>query len=294
MKSKINYAWRHKMSAFIQQSKDWHDLRKTKVGASDAPVIMQVSPWKTPYKLWEEKLGISEAYQNEAMKRGLGMEEHARQAFEVKTGLIMFPQVVFHPKHEWMMASLDGMNIEQTAIVEIKCAGKADHNEAKAGKVPEKYYPQLQHQLEVTGLDMAFYYSFDGQSGIVIEVGRNTKYISSMVQEEFDFYKCMVNFLPPKMLEKDFEIREDEIWSQYACQYKEAQKALIEAEKKEKELKDHLISMANGRNTKGSGISCTKIIRKGNIDYSQIEYLQGVDLDKYRKGPTEYWKLGKA
>lgn len=281
------------MTTFTQQSKEWLELRKTKVGASDAPIIMQVSPWKTPYKLWEEKLGISEAIQNEAMKRGLGMEEQARQWFESKTGIIMFPQVVFHPKNEWMIASLDGINIEQTAIVEIKCAGKVDHDTAKSGKVPEKYYPQLQHQLEVTGLDMAYYFSFDGSEGVIVEVGRNTKYIASLIQEEHEFYKCMVNFIPPKMLEKDFDIREDELWSMCAAQWREAQKALIDAEKKEKELKDMLISMAAGRNTKGAGISCTKIIRKGNIDYSQIEALQGLDLDKYRKAPSEYWRLGK-
>ena len=115
------------MSALIQQSNEWLELRKNKIGASDAPVIMHVSPWKTPYQLWEEKLGLKESFSSSAMKRGLEMEESARKAFEKETGLVVFPQVLFHKEHEWMMASLDGIDIEGKNIVEIKCPGKVDH-----------------------------------------------------------------------------------------------------------------------------------------------------------------------
>ncbi len=57
------------MSALIQHSNEWLELRKNKIGASDAPIIMKVSPWKTPYRLWEEKLGLTECVSNQAMKR---------------------------------------------------------------------------------------------------------------------------------------------------------------------------------------------------------------------------------
>lgn len=282
------------MSALIQQTPEWLEMRKNKIGASDAPVIMGVSPWMTPYALWEEKLGIRKGRpQNEAMRRGLELEEMARKSFEEKTGIIVFPQVVFHPENEWMMASLDGMDIEQKHIVEIKCANSEDHEHAKQGKIPDKYFPQLQHQLEVTGLDTAFYYSFDGKEGVVVECHRNTKYIRDLVDEEKAFWSCMQNFVAPKLSERDYTIREDDVWTMCAEQWKSAQKGLIELEKKEKELRDLLISMTNGTNVKGAGITVSKVVRKGNIDYAKVTELKGVNLEPYRKEPIEFWRIGK-
>ena len=54
-----------------------------------------------------------------------------------------------------MRASLDGISMDQE-ILEIKCPYKpnrldSDHQKTKEGKIPEKYWPQLQHQLEVFG-----------------------------------------------------------------------------------------------------------------------------------------------
>ncbi len=38
----------------------------------------------------------------------------------------MFPKVVLHPAHDWMMASLDGIDLDGNSIVEIKCPGQTD------------------------------------------------------------------------------------------------------------------------------------------------------------------------
>src|SRR5689334_6309347 len=142
------------MSALLQNTSEWLEMRRNKIGASDAPVIMGVSPWKTPFQLWEEKLGIGKEKETTAsMRRGIDMEEEARQKFEELTGHIVFPKVMFHPDYEYLMASLDGIDMDHKVAVEIKCPGREDHECAMDGVVPEKYKPQLQHQLEVTGLD---------------------------------------------------------------------------------------------------------------------------------------------
>ena len=46
-----------------QKSEEWLDWRKKGIGSSDAPIIMGVSPWKTPFELWEEKTGTQRAYE---------------------------------------------------------------------------------------------------------------------------------------------------------------------------------------------------------------------------------------
>jgi len=283
------------MSALLQQTDKWLKLRKDKVGASDAPVIMKVSPWKTPYQLWEEKVGITEnSFKSRSMQRGLDLEDKARDKFEEMTGLCVFPTVVFHPEHSWMMASLDGMDIGKNHIVEIKCPGKEDHQLAKSGKIPQKYFPQLQHQLEVCGLDMVYYFSFDGEDGVLLELHREDKYIKNMVSKEKEFWECTRSFIPPEMSEKDFQIKSDDMWNEVAHKWLKAQENIKEFENEERELREMLICMSNKKNCAGAGVRVYNVARKGNIDYSKIPELNGVDLEIYRKPAIKCFKILKT
>ncbi len=276
----------------MQQTDEWLNIRKNKVGASDAPVIMDVSPWKTPYQLWEEKVGLRQGNKaTDAMKRGISLEEKARESFSKKMNLIMKPDVVFHRQHDWMMASLDGIDDKRENIVEIKCAGREDHNLAIEGQVPKKYYPQLQHQMEVTGLNMAYYYSFDGNDGVVLEVSRDENYITAMVDAEKEFWNGMQDFIPPKMTSRDYVEHDDSEWVSYATELLAIRKESNNLWKREEVLKEKLIELAADRNCKGSGIKVIKMVSKGHIDYASIPYLQGKNLDKYRKKPTISWRI---
>jgi putative phage-type endonuclease len=152
---------------------------------------MGVSTFKTIQKLYDEKIHCYEQPRNKYMQRGLDLEIIALREFEKETGLIMFPVVGVSDEIDWMAASFDGMTIEGDAIVEIKAPGKKDHSTALKGKIPEKYYPQLQHQIYVSGLQMAYYYSFDGEKGIVLKVKRDDVYIDNMIQKLFEFWQLI-------------------------------------------------------------------------------------------------------
>ena len=138
----------------IQGTPEWLENRKNFIGASDAPIIMGESPWCTPLGLWEQKVGITPPpKENYAMRRGSAMESSAREAFNDKIGMLTLPQVVYHPKYDFMMASLDGLSVDETIAVEIKCPGVKAHALAIEGKVPIYYKAQLQHQMECSGPD---------------------------------------------------------------------------------------------------------------------------------------------
>lgn len=188
-----------KIITIKQRSRDWLEWRRTKITAGDAPVVMGVSPYKKIDKLYEEKIRCYESNMTPWMQRGIDLEPIALEAFEKETGLIMFPAVGVHDELDWMAASFDGMTIESDAIVEIKCPGRKDHNEAMLGMIPAKYRPQLQHQIYVSGLDMAYYYSFDGTEGIILEVPRDDEFIEKMIEKEFEFWNCLQNLAPPKI-----------------------------------------------------------------------------------------------
>jgi putative phage-type endonuclease len=281
------------MSALVQQSDEWLAKRRSMIGASDAPVIMGVSPWATQYKLWQEKLQLIEPKkQTKAMRDGINGEDEARVAFINHTGIIMAPDVVFHQGNEFMMASLDGISPYRKHIVEIKRPGEADHLLAKKREVPEKYYPQVQHQIDVCEVDMAYYWSYRGPNdAVLLEVYRDDKYIKRMVPLEKAFWDCMNEFIAPKMTERDYEIKEDDIWHATASQWLDISKELKALEAKEKELRELLISQSANSSSMGGGVRVSRIVRKGNVDYAQIPELQNVNLERYRKNPIETWRI---
>jgi putative phage-type endonuclease len=280
------------MSSLIEQNTpEWLEMRKDHIGASDAPVIMQVSPYATPYELWLEKLSIKEKEDNWGMEQGRIKEPIARAELEKQTGLMFMPTVRFHPQYKWMMASLDAIDLEEKYIAEIKCPGLEDHSIAEAGKVPEKYFPQIQHQLEVTGLEMAYYFSFHASVGVLVKVPRDDKYIKNMIEKEQEFYECVQQLNPPKITDRDYVEVTDESWLNTAMKWKLINQQLKALEEQEKELRQGLISNSPHANCMGAGIKVSKTIRKGNIDYSKITELKNVDLEQYRKPSAEYWKI---
>jgi putative phage-type endonuclease len=274
-----------------QNTPAWEEMRKSKVGASDAPVIMGVSPYTTPYQLWEQKLGLKTNECNYAMKRGHDLEPKALAAFEEATGYLVQPEVKFHKTHHWMMASLDAVDLSGKVIAEIKCPGKEDHEMALAGRMPHKYFPQLQHQMEVCELEMAYYFSFDGQKGVAIKVYRDDKYIKNIVEQEKIFYECVVNLEPPQMTDRDYYEVICPKREVLTSELKKIRETLIGLEKQEKEIEQALIMTSANQNSIGGGIKITKCLRKGNVDYSRIPQLQDVDLESYRKKHSEYWRL---
>jgi putative phage-type endonuclease len=283
------------MSALVQGTQEWLEFRKDKIGASDAVTIMGVSPWSTPANLWEEKLGLRNSpAMNSGMKRGHDLEEEARIQYQSMTGYLMTTDVKVHPKISYMIASLDGIDIDGKMIVEIKCPNKEDHALAKKGKIPDKYYPQVQHQMEVTGLDGMHYFSFDGSDGVLVEVERDQAYIKEMIIKEREFYRCLKDFECPALTEKDFVERNDEIWLETAQNFRKVADQIKGLETRKDELREALIAMCQKRNTKGGGVKVSRSIRRGSLDAEKLAMdfdIRPETLEKYRKKATESWRV---
>lgn len=281
----------------IQGTPEWRALRKTKITATDAPVIMSASPWKTKVQLYHEKLSNDPPMApNERMQRGLDLESAARDLFTLKTGIQLIPKddprnVVIHPEKKWMMASFDGISVCGKYTVEIKCPGEKDHKIALKEKVPDHYFPQTQHQIEVKRPTIHYYFSFDGFDGPIFEVKPDWDYIKKMTNEEYVFYECLLNKTPPEHCEEDYIERNDPAWIKCVSDWLEINSEIKEREKIEEDLRKQLVFLSGESNTKGAGISLCQVVKKGNVDYAKIPELIGVDLDKYRKGSTNTWRI---
>lgn len=273
----------------IQGTQEWLDFRKAHITATDATSIMGANPWKTKLQLYREKKSEEKPTPpNEAMLRGIELEPIARELFEHQIGMEFYPKVLIKG---WAMASLDGINAAGNIILEIKCPGAKGHAIALQGKVPDQYYPQLQHQMYVAGVNLAYFYSFDGIDGVSIPVHRDDEYIKDMVKRELEFYECLQSNTPPEPEEKDFVLRQDDIWQSYASKWKQLTGQLKQLEKEESEVRQQLIVLAGQSNVKGAGISLSHVTRKGNVDYSKVPELSGINLDYYRKPASSSWRI---
>lgn len=284
---------------------EWLKWRTGGIGSSDAPVIMGISPWKTVYQLWEEKtFGPFEQSENSAMARGKELEPIARDLFSKYIGVELRPKNETHEEFSWIRASLDGIDIDGKVVVEIKCPNRDDHLLAVNKKIPEKYYPQVQHQLLVTGLDGMYYYSFDGKDGVVVEIERDQKYIDELFSKEKEFWEMVLSQTPPKMTDKDYISMDNHTsWRLLSDEWSLQSTIKAEAEMKEKEIRAKMIELSQSKNARGNGVSISKSTCQGNIDYKQAlsEYLENlrtlypeisfpeISYDSYRKDAFEKW-----
>lgn len=266
----------------------WHQWRRGGIGSSDAAVIVGVSPWRTPHQLWHEKVyGNSEQLDNSAMARGRELEPVARTWFEDRMNVTVFPQNKMHPQTDWIRASLDGIDLEEKVVVEIKCPNKEDHLVAVNKKVPEKYIPQVQHQLLVTGLDGMYYCSFNGSEGAIVEVARDNAYIQSMLEAEQKFWDMVLTKKAPEMTDRDFvDMQSHPRWIKLARVLKKIKKYSAQEDSIKQEMRD----LANDRNANGHGISMSKGICSGSIDYKQVMADHpDINWESYRKKSYEKW-----
>jgi len=274
-----------------QGSTEWLSLRKEKIGSSDAAVCMGISKWKTPYQLWSEKLDVTSSQpQNDAMRRGHELEPIAREIVEKKLGIRLMPGVFIK---DFQIASMDAICQNNEVAVEIKCPGKIDHEMGMNGKVPDHYYPQLQHQMIVLDIKTMYYMSYSPESSVHFIVKRDDEYCEKLLAKEKEFWNYLQTLESPPLCDKDYVEIHDRSWNEKAQEWNRISRQLKNFEEIESKLRKELIQMASGRNCKGAGIKISSSTRKGNVDYSSIPDLKNIDLEKYRKPPTQVWRIGE-
>lgn len=276
---------------FEQGSQEWLDWRKTVITSTDAAAIMLTSPWKTPYKCWLLKLSmIEDDKPNEAMLRGKWLEPIAREHFNNRFNRCMQPAVVESDEYEFLGASLDG--IEGEEILEIKCGGEKLHNMAMNGIIPDYYMDQVQHQLLVTQAKKCYYYSFDGNDGICIEVLPDRSFKERFINKALEFWHCVAYLKPPELQPKDYVDRSDNfLWKAKSIRYRELDALIKELEAEKELVRNELIEMSEGQSSCGEGIKLIKTSVKGRVDYESIPELKTVNLDQYRKPNSFTWKI---
>jgi len=267
------------------------EFRKGKIGASHAPSIMG-GGFQKAVDLWEEIVFNKERPKTHAMARGIDLEPKARDWFNKEMGIDFRPIVAQSKVFPWRIASLDGYFAVEgfVQILEIKCPGKKDHELAKQGIVPKHYMPQLQHQMDVMGIEWMTYGSYDDEEGrgYSILVEKDEAYCRKLFEAELEFYNCILDHRRPA---GDWvEINNEEclkLASKRIECYNLIKKLEADLETIDEQLTKDLVSE---RNVIG-GLKVWREKRPGSIDYKKIESEHKINLDAYRKADVSYWKM---
>jgi putative phage-type endonuclease len=274
------------------------EARGRGIGGSDIGVVLGESPYKTRYALWLEKTkrvqaeDISGKYH---VQRGISNEPVARAKYEEQTGLKFEPTSWTVPGKDYLRCNDDGYNKEFGAMLEIKCMGKADHSAAALGIIPVHYHQQLQYNMGIAKANIGYFISYrpEDKSMHVVTVYPDLDMQKFLMDAAEDFWlNHVVADVPPDVSEDDYAPCLDPDFEVASERYKKL-KAEMELIKEELDVVETVLHGFLGSNSgiKQNGITISRVVRAGNVDYKKIPQLEGVDLEPYRKPSTTYIKI---
>jgi putative phage-type endonuclease len=202
---------------------EWLKNRKRGIGGSDAAAVAGVSKYSSPLVVYMEKRGLyNKVVDNEAANWGNIMEPIIRKEFvkrinaerdEKQQPHLKVSQCNYllqHPKHEFMLANIDGLikcPVLGNGILEIKTASEYLKEDWAGEDIPNAYYIQVQHYLAVTGLKYAMVAVLIGGNKFKhYYIPRDEETIESLIAIEFDFWNNhILAKVPPVASQSDAE-----------------------------------------------------------------------------------------
>lgn len=180
---------------------EWLAQRRTGIGGSDVAAILGLSPWRTPYQVWEDKTGRSEEQpETPALYWGRLLEDPIRQAYADRTGLtVTKPDRMFtSEEHPFMLANLDGI-ASDGRIVEFKTTSRADGwGEEGSDEIPDYYQTQVQHYMSVMGAERADVgVLIAGRDFRIYTVEADAELQQMLIEEEAKFWELVKTDTPP-------------------------------------------------------------------------------------------------
>lgn len=147
----------------------WLEWRRRGVGGSDASIIMGCSPFSEIVRLYHDKIGSKALFQENRstfqLDFGHTNEELCAKLFSEKIGLRVRPAdyMFCHPQARIMQANVDRLiDLPDGTIGLLECKTTnwriafEKWGDDKNPLVPEYYYWQVQHYMEVMDIDVAY------------------------------------------------------------------------------------------------------------------------------------------
>ena len=178
--------------------------RQEGIGASDSPIIMGYSTYKTPYQLYLEKIGAIQCDEEETEQQYWGrvLERVILNRFSEENDVqISFPDTVYHPDHPFIFANLDGWIESERAVVEAKCANSFQRKEwdmASKDGIPLVYLIQIAKQCAITDASRGYCAVLIGGMEYKQFIYERDRALEELIiQSDIDFWHCVLNKIEP-------------------------------------------------------------------------------------------------
>ena len=176
------------------------------VTASQLSSVLGINPYKSPFALYQEKVGAIEPDpENTAMRIGKALEPLVAQMYTEETGrnVVDLGEYTIHHREDFplLVATLDRWDTDEQCPVEMKTSMNPSAqalDEWEAGG-PFAYQVQVQAQLFLTETEVAYLAGLLGRQFRVVEIHRNEKFINWMKVEVQKFVDCVLTKTPPAM-----------------------------------------------------------------------------------------------
>lgn len=240
---------------------EFRERRKTGIGGSDVAAVLGLSPWKTPYQLWQEKTGKVEEKTDPKkewrFRVGHDLEESLAQRFMEDTGYkVEVRNTMYrHRGHDCLIANIDRYIVGQRSVLECKTTEpylKKDWGNAGTDAVPQNYLLQVLHYMYVTGYSqepahLVVTFGFWDYRHYIIQYDRELAEFAAERCVEFWEKHVLKDIPPPATVHDDLDdiyhadprkwsVATDEI-EERCIELKEVKARKSEAEKREKQLK---------------------------------------------------------
>jgi len=264
----------------VQGSAAWLKARRNFRNASETADVMGCG-FNSPKRLKRIKAGLEEVYVNAAMRRGNELEDSVRDWAEEKFSKMFSPQVWENGVYR---ASLDGLSFDQKTLIEIKVSDST-YDDIVSGKVPKKYFLQIQHQLYCSPARTAYLVAYspekDAYASIEVEYDEWAIEQIKIAWEQFD---------KMEVPDAEYMVTKDTRYLELDAQYALIRNAMDVHAEQLKEIKAEMELIANGQNIEAEYTKLGYSIKKGSVDYKKIlkEFDVKVDTDLFRKPSTNY------
>lgn len=280
-----------------QKSEAWHNWRALGIGSSDVAIILGISPWKTAFRLWQEKTKqVTVEYTgNFATERGEKYEGKARAHVELITGKEWPAELVIDEVRNHYRVSLDGRCGDEILEIKVPSIALVEDVETKGIEgVPDYYMAQMQYQLLVTKATRCLFVCFHPERNKIssVWVHPDKKWIAKIEKAVDAFWNCILSGEQPAMTDKDFIELDDKQFLEDASLYAALSKSISDLEEKIATVKERILEQAKVHPAiQGGGIRVSGYTVKGNVDYSAIPELKLVNLESYRKPPRKQYRI---
>ena len=293
-----------------QRSPEWQLWRSQGVSASEAAIIMDRSPYKTPWRLWAEKTGLvleQSLDNNPLIRAGVQQEPAALQHFEEKHGVLLLPICGESERYPLLRASFDGLS-EDNEPVEIKCPHESTFVDVVLNREQSVAYQlygcQVQQQLLVAEAERGFLCFYQAGQTVEFAIQRDDNFIRALIETAMAFWSA-VKFgkEPNKDPERDLFLPKGPVelqWQQLAASYRQNTlrmddlKAQLKAlDGQQGDLEQSLVGlMGDYLAAEHSGVRVNRFQMQGSIDYKAalqtlLPEVSETALASYRKKPGD-------